>query len=110
MTDLKLNMENKRYVIKRSGELEEIDINKINKRIIELSKDLKNIDSFSIVQSLISTIHDKITTSQLDLQAANLSVQKNTIHYEYDILGKETNHQYSCNCCNSSFISGCFSL
>ena len=39
MTDLKINMDHKRYVIKRSGELEEIDINKINKRIIDLSKD-----------------------------------------------------------------------
>ena len=86
MTDLKINMDHKRYVIKRSGELEEIDINKINKRIVDLSKDLKNIDVFSIVQSLISTIHDKITTSQLDIQASSLCVEKNTIHPEYDTL------------------------
>ena len=86
MTDLKINMENKRHVVKRSGELEEIDINKINKRIVDLSKDLKNIDVFSIVQSLISTIHDKITTSELDTQASSLCVEKNTIHPEYDIL------------------------
>ena len=86
MTEYKLNMENKRYVVKRSGDLEEIDINKINKRIVDLSKDLKHIDVFSIVQSLISTIHDKITTSELDIQAASLCVQKNTIHSEYDKL------------------------
>ena len=86
MIKYKLNMENKRYVVKRSGDLEEIDINKINKRIVDLSKDLKHIDVFSIVQSLISTIHDKITTSELDIQAASLCVQKNTIHSEYDKL------------------------
>lgn len=70
------------YVIKRTGEREEVSFDKCLKRIQKLSKDLK-INPIEISKLIITQIFDGVETSKLDELAAEICAAKTTIHPDY---------------------------
>ena len=70
------------YVIKRTGEREEVSFDKCYKRIQKLSKDLK-INPAEISKLIITQIFDGVETSKLDELAAEICAAKTTIHPDY---------------------------
>lgn len=71
-------------VKKRDGSLEEVDFNKIQKRLKDLSKDL-NIDIPEITQKMVSSIYDGVSTKELDDHLATTAVNYD-IHPDYNTL------------------------
>lgn len=80
--------ENIRYVTKRNGEKQAIDINQIKERLDKLSFELdrKYINIDLIVEKVIQGMHDGITTTQLDNLAAETCAYMNIIHPQYSLL------------------------
>jgi ribonucleoside-diphosphate reductase alpha chain len=76
------NMSESMYVIKRTGEREEVSFDKCYKRIQKLSKDLK-INPAEISKLIITQIFDGVETSKLDELAAEICAAKTTIHPDY---------------------------
>ena len=76
------NMCESMYVIKRTGEREEVSFDKCYKRIQKLSKDLK-INPAEISKLIITQIFDGVETSKLDELAAEICAAKTTIHPDY---------------------------
>jgi len=73
------------FVVKRNGNLEKWDFNKINKRIGALCSGLKiNIDY--ITQKIINILHNKIKTSEVDEISAKIAEELKLIHPDYAIL------------------------
>ena len=70
------------YVIKRTGEREEVSFDKCIKRIQKLSKDLK-INPTEVAQLLIMQIYDGVETYKLDELAAEICAAKSTLHPDY---------------------------
>ena len=70
------------YVIKRTGEREEVSFDKCLKRIQKLSKDLK-INPMEVSQLIITQIYDGVETNKLDELAAEICAAKTTIHPDY---------------------------
>ena len=70
------------YVIKRTGEREEVSFDKCIKRIQKLSKDLK-INPVEVAQLIITQIYDGVETMKLDELAAEICAAKMTIHPDY---------------------------
>jgi len=70
------------YVIKRTGEREEVSFDKCIKRIQKLSKDLK-INPMEVAKLIITQIYDGVETSKLDELAAEICAAKTTIHPDY---------------------------
>ena len=76
------NMCESMYVVKRTGEREEVSFDKCYKRIQKLSKDLK-INPAEISKLIITQIFDGVETSKLDELAAEICAAKTTIHPDY---------------------------
>lgn len=70
------------YVIKRTGEREEVSFDKCLKRMQKLSKDLK-INPVEVAQLIITQIYDGVETMKLDELAAEICAAKTTIHPDY---------------------------
>ena len=70
------------YVIKRTGEREEVSFDKCLKRIQKLSKDLK-INPIEVCKLIITQIFDGVDTFKLDELAAEICAAKTTIHPDY---------------------------
>ena len=76
------NMCESMYVVKRTGEREEVSFDKCLKRIQKLSKDLK-INPIEVSKLIITQIFDGVETSKLDELAAEICAAKTTIHPDY---------------------------
>jgi ribonucleotide reductase alpha subunit len=77
------------YVIKRKGIKEEINFDKIHKRIkylINEPYELKNINSFKLVQNVIQKLNNNIKTSDIDTYTADLSASLSILHRDYLVL------------------------
>lgn len=72
-------------VLKRSGQYEEVSLDKVLKRIKLLCDDL-TIDPVVLAQKVCMRIYDKISTKELDEFAASLSSSMITENIDYDIL------------------------
>jgi ribonucleoside-diphosphate reductase alpha chain len=81
-TDTKPTMAQSMYVIKRTGEREEVSFDKCVKRIQKLSKDLK-INPIEVSQLIITQIYDGVETWKLDELAAEICAAKTTQHPDY---------------------------
>lgn len=79
-------MTTKIKIKKRDGREEEVDLDKINKRIKVQARGLKNVDPMLIVPKVIAGIHDSVTTKELDDLAIKTSANLITTHPEYDTL------------------------
>lgn len=82
------------YVVKRSGEHESIDFNKITRRIESLMNpkydpvlNAEYVDCHRIAQTTIQGLFPGVHTSQLDDLAAENAAYLTTEHPDYDILG-----------------------
>ena len=73
------------YVIKRSGEKEEMEFDKILKRIKLLSDGLK-VNPSRVTQKVCSSIYPNINTSELDELAGQVCSSLATEHPDYGIL------------------------
>ena len=81
-TDNDNKMAETMYVIKRTGEREEVSFDKCLKRIQKLSKDLK-INPVEVSQLIITQIYNDVPTWKLDELAAEICAAKTTIHPDY---------------------------
>lgn len=73
-------------IIKRDGRKEQVKLEKINKRIINLSKDLKNIEAVEVAQKVIGGLYDGVTSRELDRLAIETAAGLAIKHPEYDVL------------------------
>ena len=73
------NMAETMYVIKRTGEREEVSFDKFYKRIQKLSKDLK-INPAEVSKLIITQIYDGVETSKLDELAAEICAARSEEH------------------------------
>lgn len=73
-------------VVKRDGRLEDVQFDKIFRRIQKLSKGLNNVDVISVSKSVVSGLFDKVTTRQLDQLAMRTASNLSTFHTDYDQL------------------------
>ena len=83
-------------VQKRNGSYEGVQFDKISRRLVRLGKDVSNIDIPKIVKEVISKMQDKITTSELDVLASDISVNMGLDHINYTTLASRIaidNHQ-----------------
>ena len=63
------------YIIKRNGQKEQIQFDKITKRIGRLIKDDESyLNPILIAQKVIASIYSGITTEELDIEAADICV------------------------------------
>jgi ribonucleoside-diphosphate reductase alpha chain len=79
-------------ILKRNGELQEVNFEKIHYRLKKLVNDkvlgkLDNVDFDLITQKTIQGIKDGISSSELDLLSADHSIQLSIEHPEYGVLG-----------------------
>lgn len=86
------------YVIKRSGDKEKVQFDKITNRLNKLLyNDLdKNIDPVLITQKICSRIYSGITTTELDNLASQICMSMITDHPDFGTLGSRiviSNHQ-----------------
>jgi ribonucleotide reductase alpha subunit len=72
-------------VIKRSGKSEDVDFNKITRRITAL-KNSTIVDPIRIAQKVCTSIYDGICTSQLDEVSADIAISLSTEHPDYGTL------------------------
>lgn len=72
------------YVVKRNGNREGVDFNKVTNRIQKLSP--PNVDPIVVSQKVCGAINDGITTEQLDNLAAETAISLTTTHLDYGIL------------------------
>ncbi len=74
-------------VIKRNGNEENVQFDKITKRISHLLYNLdKNIDPTKISQQVCSQVHDGINTCELDELSANICMAMSMTHPDYAVL------------------------
>ena len=75
-------------VIKRSGQSENIQFDKISQRIKKLIniEEEKFINSTIIAQKVVASIYNGITTEELDIESANIAVNLCTTHHLYSLL------------------------
>ena len=75
-------------VIKRDGRHQDVDFNKITTRISKLINEMgsDNVDPIIVAQKVCSSLHDGVTTSELDKLAAEISVALCTTHPDYGVL------------------------
>jgi ribonucleoside-diphosphate reductase alpha chain len=72
------------YVVKRNGQREGVDFNKVTNRIKKLSP--PNVDPIVVSQKVCGAINDGITTEQLDNLAAETAISLTTTHLDYGVL------------------------
>ena len=75
-------------VTKRNGNKEEVNLDKITKRIRTLSFELTelNVEPVLVAQKVISGVYDGVSTHQLDELAAQTAAALCTVHPDYDLL------------------------
>lgn len=75
-------------VIKRNGQREKVSFDKIIKRVEELclKMELTKVDIIAIVKHVVQTIHDGITTEELDCHTSNICAERIFDDYEYNKL------------------------
>ena len=75
-------------VQKRNFSHEEVDFNKITKRLQSLCNDMhaKVVEPILVAQKVCAALHDGIKTSDLDKLASEISISLLTVHYEYGTL------------------------
>jgi ribonucleoside-diphosphate reductase alpha subunit len=77
-------------VIKRSGRVEDVKFDKVTNRISKLIKESPNlssdVDATMIAQQVFSSMHDEITTQEIDVLSAEICVGMLTIDPDYEIL------------------------
>jgi len=73
------------FVIKRDGQREEVDLNKITQRMKYLSKGL-SLNPLEISLKVVNQIYDGVKTSELDELASEICARMVTNHYDYGIL------------------------
>lgn len=82
-------------VRKRDDTLEEISIAKIESRLKRQARGL-HVDPVSLARQVIDSVHDGITTSEIDRLAASFAHERITDHPDWDVLAARlavTNHQ-----------------
>jgi ribonucleotide reductase alpha subunit len=77
------------FVVKRSGKKEEVQFDKITKRIKHLIKNDEEcyLNATLVGQKVISFIHDNITTEELDIESSKICANLCTTHPLYSNLG-----------------------
>ena len=77
-------------VVKRSGRVEDVKFDKVTNRISKLIKESPNlstdVDATMIAQQVFSSMHDEITTQEIDVLSAEICVGMLTIDPDYEIL------------------------
>ena len=83
-------------VIKRNGQYQNVEFDKVTKRLEHLAGDL-SLDVSVISQHICSTIYDEINTSELDDITANYCASLSVKHPDYDTLASriviDNNHK-----------------
>ncbi len=75
------------YVIKRDGRKEEVKIDKITARISKLCYGFDPIvDPVKITLKVVEGLHDGVTTSDLDVLAAEVAASNTVLHPDYALL------------------------
>lgn len=73
-------------VVKRNGKLEPVSFDKITRRIVNLSKDLYNVDAIAVSQKVVAGLFHQVDTHKLDDLASEISAYLTTTHPEYSTL------------------------
>lgn len=77
-------------VIKRSGRVEDVKFDKVTNRISKLTHDpydiSKGVDASMIAQQVFSSMHDGITTQEIDTLSAEICIGLITRDPDYEIL------------------------
>lgn len=74
------------FIVKRDGRKEQVKLEKINKRILNISKDLKHVEAVEVAQKVIAGLYDGVTSRELDKLAVETAAGLATKHPEYDTL------------------------
>ncbi len=83
------------YVVKRSGQKEEVAFEKVQERLSKAAQGLA-VNATKVAQGVLARIVDGITTTELDTIAANLAFSWSTSHPDYGALAAQiaiSNHQ-----------------
>jgi len=77
------------YVVKRDGRKETVHFDKITTRIQNLcdENNFDHVNAINVAQKTIVSIHDGVTTEELDHMSANICDQLTTEHPQYRQLG-----------------------
>ncbi len=73
-------------IITKSGNIEELDCNKIYEKLKKLSQGLSHVDYEDIVTKTVGRIYDGVTTNELDKISEMYASNLVTTHYNYNIL------------------------
>lgn len=73
------------FVVKRSGRKEEINFDKITRRISSLASVL-GVDVIDIAKKVVSGVYDGVHTTELDTLACETAAQRITVHPDYGLL------------------------
>ena len=75
-------------VVKRNGDHEDVDFNKVTNRIKKLCKEIGTtvVDAIVIAQKVCNALHDNVKTTELDRLASEVAVALATEHYDYGTL------------------------
>jgi ribonucleoside-diphosphate reductase alpha subunit len=73
------------FVLKRNGESEAVQFDKITARIQKLAVDL-SVECVSLAQRVVNGVYDHVPTSELDTLAAETAAHMITTHPDYGIL------------------------
>lgn len=74
------------FVIKRNGTRETVKFDKITQRLKKLCADLPNVDPIEVTQKVTAGLKTGMTTHELDTFAAEIAVNKTSVHHEYAML------------------------
>lgn len=77
------------FVVKRSGRKEEINFDKITRRIASLANmggSVLGVDVIDIAKKVVSGVYDGVHTSELDTLACETAAQRITVHPDYGVL------------------------
>lgn len=85
-----------KYVTKRDGQQENLNVRKIFNRINNASRGLRNIDPQRLTDEILVGLHNGISTSDIDEYAADVAIGKVFENIEFDTLASFiviSNHQ-----------------
>ena len=73
------------FVTKRNGHQEPVKFDKITERVKKLLQpnELEFIDPILVAQKVVATIYPGITTTELDIQSAEICANLSTVHHYY---------------------------
>jgi len=76
------------HVIKRNGSLEEVNFQKITRRLKKMAWDLDpaSVDFGTIVREVVTNMADVMKTADIDTLAATICIAKQTVAPEYEVL------------------------